>query len=82
MRRTAIIRVGNLLLEDEGLGLHVVQAMKKMSLKVDDERAIIDGGTCPDILYLLPEVIDKLIVVDATSGGVSQERFTGLPQRT
>jgi len=61
--------VGNLLLKDEGLGIHVVQAMQKMSLKVDDELTIIDGGTCPDILYLLPEEIDKLIVVDAVRGG-------------
>ena len=30
---------------------------------------LIDGGTCPDIFFQLPEEIAKLIVVDAVKGG-------------
>ncbi len=30
---------------------------------------LIDGGTCPDILFQLPEKVAKLIVVDAVKGG-------------
>ena len=61
--------MGNLLLKDEGVGIHVVQALQKTPLKGDGELMIIDGGTCPDIFHLLPESIDKLIVVDAVKGG-------------
>jgi hydrogenase maturation protease len=67
--RTAVIGVGNLLLKDEGVGVHVVQAMQKASLKSKDELTIIDGGTCPDTFYLLPQGLDKLIIVDAVRGG-------------
>ena len=59
--------VGNLLLKDEGVGVHVVQALQKASLK--GEPTIIDGGTCPETFYLLPQGIDKLIIVDAVRGG-------------
>ena len=59
--------VGNLLLKDEGVGVHVVQALQKASLK--GELTIIDGGTCPETFYLLPQGIDKLIIVDAVRGG-------------
>jgi hydrogenase maturation protease len=67
--RIAVVGVGNLLLKDEGVGIHVIKAMQKMPLKDVRELFIIDGGTCPDIFYLLPEEIDKLIVVDAVRGG-------------
>jgi hydrogenase maturation protease len=59
--------VGNLLLKDEGVGVHVIQALQKASLK--GELTLIDGGTCPETFYLLPEGIDKLIIVDAVRGG-------------
>ena len=61
--------MGNLLLTDEGVGVHIVQALQQMPLADKDELTIIDGGTCPDTFYLLPEGIDKLIIVDAVRGG-------------
>ena len=67
--RTAVIGVGNLLLKDEGVGVHVIQAMQEASLKSKGELTIIDGGTCPDAFYLLPQGLDKLIIVDAVRGG-------------
>ena len=67
--RTAVIGVGNLLLKDEGVGVHVVQALQMSPLKGRGELTIIDGGTCPDAFDLLPEGLDKLIVVDAVRGG-------------
>jgi hydrogenase maturation protease len=67
--RTAVIGVGNLLLKDEGVGIHVIQALQKSALKATGKLAIIDGGTCPDAFDLVPEGIDKLVVVDAVKGG-------------
>ncbi len=57
------------MLKDEGVGVHVIQAMQKASLESTGELTIIDGGTWPDAFYLLPEGIDKLIIVDAVRGG-------------
>ena len=68
-QRIAVIGVGNLLLKDEGVGIHVIKALQKTPLKDAKGLTIVDGGTCPDIFYLLPEEIDKLIIVDAVRGG-------------
>lgn len=75
-----ILGVGNILLEDEGVGVHVAHALQEMPLP--DSVLVIDGGTSPDIPYLVDEqlahckhigsskgVVDKLIVIDAVKGG-------------
>ena len=51
------------------MGVHIIQAMQKASLKSEGDLTIIDGGTCPDTFYLLPKGLDKLIIVDAVRGG-------------
>lgn len=61
-----ILGVGNLLLRDEGIGVHVAQALQEMSLP--DGVEVLDGGTSPDLPYLV-EGADKLIVVDAVRVG-------------
>jgi len=64
--KCVILGVGNLLLKDEGIGVHVVQALKGMLLP--DGVEVVDGGTSPDLPYLV-EGADKLIVVDAVQAG-------------
>jgi len=67
--RVVVIGVGNLLLKDEGIGVHVVRALKEINIPQNINLKIIDGGTSPDLLAFL-EGVDKLIIVDAvkTSG--------------
>ena len=65
-RKIAILGVGNVLLKDEGIGIHVVQALRGMPLP--DGVEVVDGGTSPDLPYLV-EGADKLIVVDAVQVG-------------
>ena len=61
--------VGNILLKDEGIGVHVVRALQEMSLaSPDGDVEVIDGGTSPDALDAA-EGADKLIIVDAAQGG-------------
>jgi hydrogenase maturation protease len=67
--KVAVIGMGNLLLKDEGVGIHVIRALQDKSPEYKGDVMIIDGGTCPDILYLLPERVEKLIIVDAVKGG-------------
>ncbi len=64
--RVVVIGVGNLLLRDEGIGIHVAQALQKMDLAPDVE--VIDGGTSPDLLAYA-EAGDRLIIVDAAKAG-------------
>jgi len=61
-----ILGMGNILLKDEGIGVHAAHALQEMSL--DEGIEVIDGGTSPDIIPLI-EGADKLIVIDAALGG-------------
>ena len=60
--------VGNLLLKDEGLGVHVAQMLEGHEFPDDIDLEIIDGGVSSDVFLTMKDV-DKLIVVDAVVGG-------------
>ncbi|MFH1647008.1 MAG: HyaD/HybD family hydrogenase maturation endopeptidase [Chloroflexota bacterium] len=64
--RVVVVGVGNLLLRDEGIGIHAVKALQEMDLPPDVK--IIDGGTSPDLIAYT-RVGDKLIIVDAAKAG-------------
>jgi len=65
--RIAILGIGNLLLKDEGVGVHIVQ--KLAGVVGDANVKIIDAGTYPDFLSLVDGSTDKLIIVDAVKTG-------------
>jgi hydrogenase maturation protease len=65
--RIVIMGMGNLLLKDEGVGVHVIHVLRKKNLPKNVE--LVDAGTATlDVLQMLSEV-DKLIVIDAVKGG-------------
>jgi len=66
--RIVVLGIGNLLLKDEGIGVHIAHALQGTPPPAGAELDIIDGGTLPDAPLLFEEV-DKLIVVDAVQGG-------------
>jgi hydrogenase maturation protease len=60
-----ILGIGNLILKDEGFGVHVVQRMADMTLPPDVE--VMDGGTMGlDLLYYI-EGRRKVIVIDVVN---------------
>lgn len=66
MRRTLVLGIGNILLRDEGVGVRVIEAMRRLPLGEDIE--CIDGGTSG--ADLVDELADrpKVIVIDAAKG--------------
>lgn len=64
--RFAVVGVGNLLLRDEGIGVHVAHALQQIDIPHNVK--IIDGGTSPDLPHYLKD-IDKLIIIDAVRAG-------------
>ncbi len=65
--RIAVLGIGNLLLKDEGVGVHLAQELSGI---VDASNVnIIDGGTSPDILSLVDPSVDKLVIIDAVKIG-------------
>lgn len=65
MADVGIVGVGNLLLKDEGIGVHVVQALEKLGI---EGVKLIDAGTSPDFPFLV-QGLRKLLVVDAVQLG-------------
>jgi len=65
--KIAVVGMGNLLLKDEGIGVHVAQALQEMAPENGSNLQIVDGGTSPDVLLSLDKV-DKLIIIDAVKG--------------
>jgi hydrogenase maturation protease len=68
-KRVVVVGVGNILLKDEGIGVHVARALQEMDIaSPDGEAEVVDGGTSPDA-FDAAEGADKLIIVDAVQGG-------------
>jgi hydrogenase maturation protease len=62
--KTLILGVGNLLLKDEGVGIHIVRALEKEELPPDV--AVLDGGTGGLHLLSWLQGYERIIMVDAT----------------
>ena len=65
--RILVLGVGNMLLKDEGVGVHVARKLQEISLPCNIE--VIDGGTASLDVLLLAGDIEKLVVVDALRAG-------------
>ena len=63
-----LLGVGNILLTDEGLGVHVVKDIKE-SFTFTPAITIIDGGTMGMELLTYMRGMKKILLVDAISGG-------------
>ena len=63
--KTLVLGVGNLIRSDDGVGVHVVQRLKKEKLKVDAVDAAIAGLR----IIEMTRGYDKVIIVDAIMTG-------------
>ena len=68
MDKTMVLGVGNLLLSDDGIGIHAIQRLQETA-QLPEEVQVLDGGTSGlDLLYHL-EGVCRLIIVDAVETG-------------
>jgi len=65
--RILVLGLGNILLKDEGVGVHAVQQLQEQDLPGNVE--VIDGGTSSLDILLLQEGPYKLVVIDAMRTG-------------
>ncbi len=66
--KVTVLGMGNLLLKDEGIGVHVAHALQGVAAPGGVELEVIDGGTLPDAPFS-DEEVDKLIIIDAVRAG-------------
>lgn len=66
--KTTLIGLGNILMQDEGIGVHAIKALQERFL-IPPELEVVDGGTAG--LNLLPflEGRDRVLFVDAVDFG-------------
>lgn len=62
-----VLGIGNYLMGDEGVGVHIVQRMEKMDLP--DYVEVLDGGTGGFFLMSVFDDYGKVIFLDATMDG-------------
>jgi hydrogenase maturation protease len=66
-QKIVILGVGNLLLSDEGIGVHVANELMKIDLPPDV--SVVEGGTDGFRLLNVITEADRLIVIDSVKGG-------------
>jgi len=66
-KRVLVLGLGNILLKDEGIGVHVVEQLQKNNLPSNVQ--VIDGGTAGMDILLWVADAGKLVVVDAIKTG-------------
>ena len=64
-KKTLILGLGNILMSDEGVGVHVVRAIEQMQLPAHVE--CLDGGTGGFLLLEPMQQADRIIMIDAAA---------------
>jgi hydrogenase maturation protease len=65
--KTLVLGIGNVLMGDEGVGVHVLRLLQKMALPTDIE--LLDGGTGAFVLLEPMERAARIVLIDATMDG-------------
>jgi hydrogenase maturation protease len=66
-KKTLVLGLGNVIMGDEGVGVHVVRALEGLQLPANIE--CLDGGTGGFVLLEPLQSADHIILVDATDDG-------------
>ena len=67
LKPVLILGVGNSIQKDDGIGVHVLEELEKLSLPETIE--LFDGGTAGFDLINIVANRDKVVVIDAVNGG-------------
>ena len=62
--KTLILGLGNILLQDEGIGVHTLRELEKLTWPENID--LLDGGTGGFVLLSLFEDYKNLVIIDAT----------------
>jgi hydrogenase maturation protease len=65
--KTLVLGLGNILMADEGVGVHVLRALEMHPLPLDVE--CLDGGTGGFILLDPMQSADRILMIDAAADG-------------
>ena len=66
-QKTLVLGLGNILMSDEGVGVHVLRALEQHPLPVGVE--CLDGGTGGFVLLEPMQTADRIVLIDAAADG-------------
>ena len=70
MKQLLVLGVGNILMMDEGIGVHAIYEFLKEKDQFDPEKVdFIDGGTFTQDIFFLFEQYEKILVLDVVRAG-------------
>lgn len=75
-----VLGVGNILLTDEGLGVHVIEDLKA-NYTFTPQISLIDGGTMGMELLTYMRGMKKILLIDAVNGGEAPGTIYEFPHR-
>ena len=64
--RILILGIGNLVLKDEGVGIHAIQALEKEKELLPPYVEVLDGGTGGVGMIGVLQEFDRIVMIDAT----------------
>jgi hydrogenase maturation protease len=64
-QKTLVLGLGNVIMGDEGVGVHVARALEQLELP--DEVEVLDGGTGGFILLGPMQNANRVVMIDATA---------------
>ena len=67
VKKTLVLGLGNVIMGDEGVGVHAVRALEKLHLPSNIE--CLDGGTGGFVLLEPLQAAEHIILIDATDDG-------------
>ncbi|MDF2876375.1 MAG: hybD 1, partial [Sporomusa sp.] len=68
MEKIIVLGVGNILMQDEGFGVRVVEELTRR-YRFPDNVQVLDGGTLGMELLRFITGADRLVIIDAVNGG-------------
>ncbi len=70
MKKLLVLGVGNIIMMDEGIGVHAIYELLKEKDQYDEALVdLIDGGTFTQDIFYLFEGYEKLLVLDVVRAG-------------
>lgn len=67
--QVVVLGIGNILLGDEGVGIHIVRELERNAERLPPGTAIVDGGTLGLELLPIVQAAHALVLVDAVALG-------------
>lgn len=80
MEKIVVLGIGNILMQDEGFGVRVVEELTRR-YTFPDTVEVLDGGTLGMELLRFIKGADRLLIIDAINGGSEPGAFFSLPMR-